>query len=80
MTQMGGGSVTDTRLQRLARLALDTDPVAWVAAERAKGRSWAAIAADLTDRCGGGPPISRETVRLWTTAPLDADCQDPPTH
>ena len=72
MTQMGGGSVTDTRLQRLARLALDTDPVAWVAAERAKGRSWAAIAADLTDRCGGGPPISRETVRLWT--------QDPPTH
>ena len=80
MTQMGGGSVTDTRLQRLARLALDTDPVAWVAAERAKGRSWAAIAADLTDCCGGGPPISRETVRLWTTAPLDADCQDPPTH
>lgn len=80
MTQMGGGSVTDTRLQRLARLALGTDPVMWVETERAKGRSWAAIAADLTDRCGGGPPISRETVRLWTTAPLDADCQDPPTH
>lgn len=79
MTQMGGGSVTDTRLQRLARLALGTDPVMWVETERAKGRSWAAIAADLTDRCGG-PPISRETVRLWTTAPLDADCQDPPTH
>ena len=74
------GTQQDTRLQRLARLALDTDPVMWVAAERAKGRSWAAIAADLTDRCGGGPPISRETVRLWTTAPLDADCQDPPTH
>lgn len=74
------GTHQDTRLQRLARLALDTDPVAWVAAERAKGRSWTAIAADLTDRCGG-PPISRETVRLWTTtAPLDADCQDPPTH
>ena len=72
--------MTDTRLQRLARLALDADPVAWVETERAKGRSWAAIAADLTDRCGG-PPISRETVRLWTTtAPLDADCQDPPTH
>ena len=71
--------MSDTRLQRLARLALGTDPVAWVEDERAKGRPWATIAADLTDRCGG-PPISRETVRLWTTTLPDTDCQDPPTH
>ena len=58
--------MADTHLQRLARMALDLDPTDWVIRERAAGRTWQDIAAELGALLDVS--VSRETLRLWTVA------------
>ena len=58
--------MADTHLQRLARMALDMAPTDWVIRERAAGRTWQDIAAELGALLDVS--VSRETLRLWTVA------------
>lgn len=57
---------TDSTLQRLARTVLKRDPVEWVDTMRAADMTWQQIADELSSRLD--VPVSRETVRLWSTA------------
>lgn len=60
--------MSDSPLQRLARLALEQDPGVWAAQQRAERYTWQQIADDLGARIGHD--LSRETVRLWATPHL----------
>jgi hypothetical protein len=61
--------MSDSPLQRLARLALDNeDPGKWAAQQRTDRYTWQQIADQLGAKLG--TPVSRETVRLWATPHL----------
>lgn len=62
--------MSDSPLQRLARLALEQDPGKWAAQQRDERYTWQQIAEQLEAEIG--VPVSRETVRLWATAHLEA--------
>ena len=61
--------MTDSPLQRLARMALQEDPGQWAAHQRQQRYKWQEIADQLEAKLGH--PVSRETVRLWATPHLD---------
>lgn len=60
--------MSDSPLQRLARLALDEDPGQWSAHQRNERYTWQEIADQLGAKIG--TPVSRETVRIWATPHL----------
>lgn len=62
--------MSDSPLQRLARLALEEDPGKWAAHQRTERYKWQEIADQLSEKTGH--QVSRETVRLWATPHLPA--------
>lgn len=61
----------DSTLQRLARTVLDQDPTLWATRLHDEGHSWQQIADQLAVLID--MPVSRETVRLWSTAAKKVD-------
>ena len=57
-----------TPTQRLAGMLLGEPVDDWIARQRAEGKGWRTIAADLHERTNGQIDVSHEAVRRWTEA------------
>ncbi len=55
-----------TPTQRLAGLILGEPVDNWIRRQRAEGKAWRTIAADLYDRTNGQIDVSYEACRRWS--------------